>query len=268
MGRSLWIKFPTLLGAAACLWLLPSPWGWLLATLVSLLGSALLMAVVMHPNATFFADTRWRAPQTTDAVALTFDDGPHPEFTPQVLEVLAQRGVQAAFFVVGERVRQHPELVREIDAGGHLVCNHSDQHGMDFHFKLWRGARSELDRCNDAIVDATGREPALFRSPQGFKNPALGDVLRNSRMLSVGWQVRGRDAFSADANTIVRRIVTGARPGGVILLHDGAGLGGSGDRSATIAALPRIIDELRAKSMRFVRLDQLLAVEPYRATAS
>ncbi|MCR9243706.1 MAG: polysaccharide deacetylase family protein [bacterium] len=272
MARSLWIKLPTLLAALACVLLLPSPWSWWSGVAVLIAGGALLMRVVFDPRSAFWAPTVWRAPSWTpandDAVALTFDDGPDPDFTPQVLDVLAAHGVQAAFFVVGERVRAHPELVRRMHAAGHLVCNHTDRHGFDFHFQLWRGAGAEIARCNAAITAAIGRTPRLFRSPQGFKNPALGDVLHRTGMTAVGWQARGLDAVTRDAAAIERRLVDGARPGGVLVMHDGAGLGGTGDRTPTLTALPRVLSGLRARGLRFARLDELLQVDAYTTAAS
>lgn len=264
MARSLWIKLPTLLGAAACVVLLPGATGWWTAAAVLLLGTALLALLVLNARCGFFAETLWRAPRPVPAVALTFDDGPDPVHTPPILDLLQQRGLRAAFFVVGERARRHPELLQRMHRDGHLVLNHSDRHGLDFHFRLWRGARDELERCDRAIHAAIGLTPRLFRSPQGFKNPALGDVLRATGTTAVGWQARGLDAVSRDAKAIERRVVDGARPGGVLVLHDGAGLGGTGDRAPTIAALPRILDGLAARGLAVQRLDELLQVEAYR----
>jgi peptidoglycan/xylan/chitin deacetylase (PgdA/CDA1 family) len=166
--------------------------------------------------------------------------------------------------VVGERARTCPELLARIDGAGHLVGNHTDRHGVCFHFRLWAGVRHELFACNAAIRSAIGKEPRLFRSPQGFKNPALGDVLVEMGLLAIGWQVRGLDAIERDSAKIVRRIVAGVKPGGVVQMHDGSASFGLKDRSPTIAALPRIIDGIRASGLEFVRLDDLLQVPPYR----
>ncbi len=265
MRRSLWIKLPTIglaLGAALGI---GGALGVAVGAGILLLGTAILLAVVMHPNASLWARTRWRAAGPTDAVALTFDDGPDPAATARIAEILADRGVPAAFFVVGERARAHPDVVRRLHEAGHLVCNHTDHHAMTFHFRLWEEARRELRACNETIASLIGERPTLFRSPQGAKNPALGDVLAELDMTAVGWQVRGLDSTRGDADAIVRRVVDGARPGGVILLHDGGGFGGLEDRAGTVEALPRIIDRLRARGLRFVRLDELLEVRPYRA---
>ncbi len=268
MLRSLWIKLPTVTLAAAALWWLEGGLAVGIAAAVLIVGIALLMAVAVHPNTKLWAPTVWRAPRPVDAVALTFDDGPDPTSTLRIAEILAERGVPAAFFVVGERVRRHPELVRRLHEAGHLVCNHSDTHAHTFHLSLWSRLRQELTACNEAIASVVGREPTLFRSPQGIRNPALGDVLRELGMTAVGWQARGLDSRSDDAAAIERRVVERARAGGVLMLHDGTGLGGRADRNATIAALPRIVDGLRARGLRLVRLDELLGLEPYRSLRS
>ena len=139
MYKSLLIKVPTVALIALALLFLPAPWSWLSAALVGVVGIGALMAIVVNANSSFWVETRWRAPRRTDAVALTFDDGPDPEFTPQILDMLAARGITAAFFVVGERARQHPELLVRMHAEGHVVGNHTDSHGLDFHFRLCAG---------------------------------------------------------------------------------------------------------------------------------
>src|SRR5262249_13182665 len=125
MRQSLLIKLPTLLAAALCLALLPAPLSWVLSVLSLGVGTAVLLYLVFDPNSTLWAPTLWRSPRPTNAVALTFDDGPDPEFTPRVLSILAEKKVPAAFFVVGQRALEHPEIVVAIDRAGHLVADHS-----------------------------------------------------------------------------------------------------------------------------------------------
>ena len=196
-------------------------------------------------------------------MALTFDDGPDASFTPRVLHILAEKQVPATFFVVGERAERHPELIRRAHDMGHAIGNHSHTHSLRFHFRHGNGLRREIGACNDAIRSAIGLEPRLFRSPQGLKTPALGDVLRERGMAAIGWQVRGMDYLLRDPERIARRIVEGAVDGGVLLLHDGGGFQGSMDRSATIRALPLVIDGLRARGFTFLRVDQLFGVAAY-----
>ena len=266
MLRSLWIKLPTLVAAAMTFVWLDGALAWAAAFGIVTLGMGILMLLVMHPNSSAWTRTLWRAPGESDAVALTFDDGPDPRSTPKILEILEAEGLRAAFFVVGERVRAHPELVARLHEAGHLVCNHTDSHEMLFHFRRWGPARRELRACSDAIAEVIGERPAFFRSPQGAKNPALGDVVRSEGLTAIGWQVRGLDAMGADAETISTRVTEGTRPGGVIMLHDGGGFGGKEDRTPTVDALPRIISRLKERGLRFRRLDELIEREPYAAS--
>jgi peptidoglycan/xylan/chitin deacetylase (PgdA/CDA1 family) len=260
--KSLAIKVPGILAAIAIVAFGHGVGAWL-GALAALAACAILLAfIVFNVNSSFWVQTLWCTDDHTGSVALTFDDGPDPESTPLVLEILRAKNVAAAFFVVGESVRAHPDLIARIDADGHLVGNHTDRHGMGFHFKLWTATRREISACNVAIRAAIGREPRLFRSPQGFKNPALGDVLREMGFLAIGWQVRGLDGIEADPNKIVRRIVSHVKPGGVIQMHDGGHARKS--RRATLDALPEVIDQIRAAGLEFARLDVLLQVKPYR----
>ncbi len=258
------IKAVGVAGVVACLVLLDSPLNWVGVAAVLVAVLALLSWAVFDVNSSFWARTLWRSPSPVKTVALTFDDGPDPAFTPLILDMLHERGVRAAFFCVGERVRQHPELARRIHDEGHILGNHSDSHALWINFGLHARLRREIRACNDAIQQAAGVTPALYRAPHGFKNPALGDALRGEGMVAVGWQVRGFDAVVSDAARIAQRIVDRAKPGGVILLHDGAGLQGSQDRQATLEALPVVIDGLRARGLEIVRLDELLHAAAYR----
>lgn len=257
------IKLAAIAGVIVCLLALSAPWSWLGALAVLTAFLVLVGWAVFNVNSSFWARTLWRSPAPDKAVALTFDDGPDPDFTPKVLALLREKGVQAAFFCVGSRVREHPALAKQIAEEGHLLGNHSDSHAMWINFSWRRRLREEISACNTAIEQAAGVKPRLYRAPHGFKNPALGDVLREQGMVAIGWQVRGFDAVVNDAARIAKRIVDKAKPGGVILLHDGAGLQGSADRAATLAALPVVIDGLRARGLEIVRLDELLQVEAY-----
>jgi peptidoglycan/xylan/chitin deacetylase (PgdA/CDA1 family)/SAM-dependent methyltransferase len=268
MRRWLLVVIPTVALALAIVRFESGIVGWIAAGAVALAGVSALSWFVFDPNSSYWARTVWRAPRPINAVALTFDDGPDPAFTPEVLGILGEKKVPAAFFVVGDRVRENAGIVQEIDRAGHLVGNHSTFHDLGFHFRFWRRLRREVDECNARIRAAIGKEPLLFRSPQGFKSPWLGDVLRERGMTAVGWQVRGRDAFARDPAAIARRVIEGARPGGVVTLHDGAGLGGTRDRRPTIEALPLVIDGLRERGLDLVRLDELLALPGYRQEAA
>ena len=180
MAKAIAIKVLAALGVLAALWFGDAPTSWLIAGLIALLASSLMAWGVFDVNSSLWAPTLWQVPGA-NAVALTFDDGPDPEFTPRVLEILAREKVTATFFVVGERARANPELLREIDRQGHLVGNHSFSHAWNINFSLHAGLTREINGCNDAIEAAIGKRPQFYRAPHGFKNPALGDVLAKTR---------------------------------------------------------------------------------------
>jgi peptidoglycan/xylan/chitin deacetylase (PgdA/CDA1 family) len=264
MGKAYLVLALAVAGAGASLALLAPPASWIIAAGTVVATVTLFAWAIFRVNSSFWIETHWRAPRSSRAVALTFDDGPDERFTARVLDILTEKGVPATFFVVGERVERRPELIRRAHDLGHAIGNHTYTHSLRFHFRHASGLRREIGACSEAIRSAIGLEPRLFRAPQGLKTPALGDVLRERGMAAIGWQMRGMDYVIRDPERIARRMVDGAVDGGVLLLHDGGGFQGSGDRSATVRALPMVIDGLRARGFTFVRADQLFAVPAYR----
>lgn len=259
MTRAISIKILGLCIMFALVWFIEPLWlAWTLAGAVFVIMAAWIAWGVFNVNSSMWVRTYWRAPTESNRVALTFDDGPDPNFTPDILKVLADKDAPAAFFVVGERVAEHPEIAKAIHDAGHLIGNHSHTHPLGMNFRLHAGIRREITACNNAVRNATGATPRFYRAPHGFKNPALGDVLIDEGLACVGWQIRAFDAVRQDAATIAKRIVDATRPGGVILLHDGGGLQGTDSREGTVSALPVIIDGLRARGLEIVRLDKLL----------
>lgn len=170
-------------------------------------------------------------------VALTFDDGPDPRWTPRILDVLDFIGVPATFFVVGEDVRQHPDLVAEIHRRGHSVQNHSATH-PDLIALPDATVRSELRSASEAIVDAGAPEPGCVRPPYGSYDRDVGRVAEQEGLEMILWDVDTRD-WSRPGVPVIVDAVTDARDQDIILLHDGGG-----DRSQTLAALPEVISEL------------------------
>ena len=195
-------------------------------------------------------------------VALTFDDGPSRENTPRILEVLDREDVRATFFVLGDRAKKMPDLVAAIDEGGHDVGNHTWSHGS--LRSMWASQiRDELRRTNDAVFDAIGRRPALFRPPFGRYAPSALPIVGELGMHVVLWSVDGED-WESEAETTAARVVRDASAGDIILLHDRT--------ATTAAALPSIIRGLRARGFRLVTVSELTGLRAYapatRASAS
>ena len=182
----------------------------------------------------------------TEGVAITFDDGPHPQGTPAVLEVLARAGATGTFFLVGEQVERFPALAAEIAAAGHEIALHGYRHTLLLR-RSPRGLADDLDRAAAVIEEATGRAPAVYRPPYGvFSSHALRLVrLRGWEPLL--WSHWGHDWGANDLpGRIVERATAGLERGDVVLLHDADHYGAPGSWRQTVAALPSILDAVAA----------------------
>ena len=197
-----------------------------------------------------------RGPRRTRAVALTFDDGPHPEFTPRMLDILAQVGVHATFFLIGRAAERFPHIVRAIVEGGHEVGNHTYHHRP-----LWllppRRTREEIERGADILAALTGRPPRYFRPPWGQLNlEAYRHVVRRG-VRPVLWSLRPEGWLPLARPTgIVQAVARTLHPGAILDLHDGGGLLGTPARTAQ--ALPALLTLLRAQGYRCLTLSELL----------
>jgi chitin deacetylase len=181
--------------------------------------------------------------------ALTFDDGPHPTYTPQVLAVLKKHDVKATFFMVGSMVHAYPKMAQTVYKAGHPVANHSWSHP----FKS-KAPQAEVERTDAAIKKAVGVDSTLFRPPYGLLRNGLADAALGRNESVVIWSSFGADwDKNATSRSIAAKVLRHASPGGIALLHDGGG-----HRSATVAALPIIIGALKKRGYRFVTVPQLL----------
>lgn len=186
--------------------------------------------------------------------ALTFDDGPHPQGTPAVLERLAAAGVKATFFLVGEQVRANPALAREIVAEGHWIGLHCDRHRNQLRLGP-RQVRRDIAAARQTIGEATGVAPALYRPPYGILNTEALRVARANRWRIMLWSHWGRDwEAKASAESIARLLTCGLRPGAVLLLHDADDYGAKGSWCNTAAALPQVIERVGEAGLAFTAL--------------
>lgn len=195
-----------------------------------------------------------------DEVALTYDDGPNDACTPTLLDVLARYEAKATFFMIGGFVRQRPDLVREVQAAGHLVGNHT----MTHPWLAWQSAariREELRGCNEALEDALGAPVRYFRPPHGARRPLVLRVAAELGLTTVQWNAIGHDWQPIAAEHIVEDLGRGmavARKrgkGANLLLHDGFQGGMGADRNATIAATELLLKRFAAEGTRAVTVD-------------
>ena len=195
-------------------------------------------------------------PRGARRLALTFDDGPDPVYTPKVLEVLRAAGVRATFFVVGERAARAPGLVREMAAAGHEVENHTWSHSNLWLCGPGRTAR-EISRVQELLAELTDRPPRFFRPPWGMLNLAVFPTLRRLGMRCVLWSNQPEGLRPVAPEEIASRVIRGARPGAIVDLHDAEGVRGAPGR--LLEALPRMLDGLGAAGYACVSLAELLS---------
>jgi peptidoglycan-N-acetylglucosamine deacetylase len=217
----------------------------------------LILCGVFFMRLEMFADVFWRGDEDARGVALTFDDGPSPEHTRRVLDLLDAAGVKATFFVIGRKAEAHPELVREMVDKGHAVGVHGYVHDRLFSLRRPRYVKDDLTRAMRALEDITGQRPRLFRPPIGHTNAVIAHVARALGLTLVGWSVRPLDGVrGAKSDTVAARVVRELRDGAVVLLHDAAE---NEDRvPASIAALPRILRAMSERELEGVRVDAWL----------
>jgi peptidoglycan/xylan/chitin deacetylase (PgdA/CDA1 family) len=247
-------------GAAAVL-LSPRHWPYVAGTLFA--NHVGLTVLSLWPQSRMLGPNRSRLSEAAAGrgeIGLTFDDGPDPEITPRVLDLLDQSGgagARATFFCIGRRVEARPDLAAEIVRRGHRVENHTWSHPNAFACYPPAGLRREVLRAQDAIGRATGRVPALFRAPAGLRNPLLERELHREGLTLASWTRRGYDTLERDPETVARRLLRGRREisaGDVLLLHDGSAVTGGGN-PVVLDVLPRILDELGARGLRPVPME-------------
>ncbi|MCW3061388.1 MAG: putative xylanase/chitin deacetylase [Capsulimonas sp.] len=203
----------------------------------------------------FIAPWRWGLPILThlpihnNQVALTFDDGPSPDITPRILDVLASAGAHATFFVLGEQARRHPDLIRRIAAEGHTLALHGDTHRAMVLIST-SAIRREIQSTQEAITAASPEIPTstLLRPPYGFKSPMLLIAARSLGVHLTTWSLDPADYLRHDPAKIAAAVLSRVKPGDIILLHDGAG------RTATADALPAILACLQDRGFQCVGL--------------
>lgn len=195
-------------------------------------------------------------PVQRNLVAITFDDGPDPVYTPQVLEILGRHDARATFFVTGTRAAAFPDVTSRMAAQGHQVGSHGFRH-QDYRRLTSQQFLEEIEKTEQVIQRLTGRTPTVFRPPYGEYNPYMVDLLesRGYHFVMWTWATNSNDATRhPKSEEIAQRIIGGVKPGSIILLHDHGG-----DRRATVQAVDKVLAHLKQKGYQFVTLDTLLS---------
>ena len=187
-------------------------------------------------------------------IALTFDDGPWPEYTAQILDILKKNQVKGTFFVVGKMLEIYPDLGKRIVDEGHAIANHTWHHW--YHYFNKQAAAFEIDRTSDLIYKTTGVKTTLFRPPGGKLHNGLAAYAKSKNYTVVMWSADSIDYKRPSPSTLVNRVIGQSASGGIILMHDGGG-----NRSNTVAALPSMIQKFQEKGYRFVTVTELLEIK-------
>jgi peptidoglycan-N-acetylglucosamine deacetylase len=188
------------------------------------------------------------------AIALTFDDGPWPESTAQVLNVLKENNIKATFFIVGQNLKNYPDLGKRIVTDGHVIANHTWHHW--YHFFNQQAAAYEIDRTSELIYQVTGVKTTLFRPPGGMLHNGLAAYARSKKYTVVMWSADSVDYKLPAVPKLVNNVIKDSKPGGIVLLHDGGG-----NRSRTVKALPEIINNFKKQGYSFVTVPELLEMQ-------
>ncbi|MEJ6481395.1 polysaccharide deacetylase family protein [Nostoc punctiforme UO1] len=187
-------------------------------------------------------------------IALTFDDGPWPESTAQVLDILKQNQIKGTFFVIGQNVKNYPGLLKREIAEGHVIGNHTWHHW--YQFLNPQAAAYEIDHTADQIYQVTGIKTNLFRPPGGIMHNGVADYAKNSKYTIILWSSDSVDYSRPAVPKLINNVFRRAKPGGIVLMHDGGG-----NRSKTVQALPEIIANFRKQGYSFVTIPELLEMQ-------
>ncbi len=260
-----WIASPTLKASAAVhaaalgALTIPTAWPWALGALAA--NHAALTLAGMLPRSSLLGPNLTRLPAAASArreVALTFDDGPDPEITPRVLDLLDAADVKASFFCIGRCARQQPVLCRQIVARGHRVENHGDAHSRVFSLFGPARMRADIIEAQITLTDITGQAPLFFRPTAGLRNPFLDPVLAGLDLQLAAWTRRPYDTREGRPSRVLKHLIRGLAAGDILLMHDGHGARTPEGQAVILEALPPLLHTLAAHRLRSVTLASAL----------
>lgn len=234
-------------------WKFDLPWYSYLVWYLCYLLTAFWGTYFMQLN--YFLVSCCRGSKNKKEIAITFDDGPMSEFTPRVLDILKTENVPAAFFLIGKNISGNENLLKRMNDEGHLIGNHSFEHGFWFSLSGKKSMSADLKKCDDVIENAIGLRPKYFRPPYGVTNPWVAKVIQRGNYFSIGWSVRTYDTTATSSSQLLAKTLKNLKNGDVILFHDWG--------KHTIGILSDFIREARAKGFKIVRADELFGTKAY-----
>jgi peptidoglycan-N-acetylglucosamine deacetylase len=243
-------------GAAALVTALrPHWWPWTLTAVVA--NHVQLTALGLWPRSQGLGSNWTSLPAASTArgeVAITIDDGPDVQVTPQVLSILRHYEACATFFCIGELAQQHEACVRACAAAGHAIENHSYRHRHTFSLLGPRSMQREIAQAQQALTDVSGSTPRFFRAPAGLRNPFLDPVLQRLDLQLASWTRRGFDTVNGDANAVYQRLTRDLKAGDILLLHDGHAARTAQGEPLILDVLPRLLEALKSRGLTTVTL--------------
>jgi peptidoglycan/xylan/chitin deacetylase (PgdA/CDA1 family) len=203
----------------------------------------------------FFLRSLWKGSKERKAIAITFDDGPMKDFTPRLLDLLKSEKVPAAFFLIGKNIAGNEAEVKRMVNEGHVIGNHSYSHTFWFSLNKSDVMFSDMKKCDEEILRATGKKPRFFRPPYGVINPMVKKAIEKGNYDCIGWSIRTYDTKAKNAELLLQKSLKNLSNGDIILFHDWG--------KFTIGILSDFITEVRARGFEIVGLDELLKTKAY-----
>jgi peptidoglycan/xylan/chitin deacetylase (PgdA/CDA1 family) len=244
------------LGALA----VPAAWPWAVGALVA--NHVLLAGAGLLPRATLLGPNLIRLPEAAAQrreIALTIDDGPDPEVTPRVLDLLDAANVKASFFCIGRIAEQHRALCRAIVQRGHRVENHGYAHSNAFSLFGPGAMRRDIVRAQATLADITGEAPRFFRATAGLRNPFLDPVLHGLDLQLATWTRRAYDTRTGDTDRVFQRLARHLGAGDIVLMHDGHSAHTPSGEPVVLAVLPRLLQTIAERQLHPVTLTRALS---------
>jgi peptidoglycan/xylan/chitin deacetylase (PgdA/CDA1 family) len=252
-------------GAGLALVAAPASWPWAVGAVAA--NQLLLTATGLWPRSTWLGDNLLRLPGAAAArreISVTIDDGPDPEVTPAVLDILDAHAARATFFCIADRAARHAALCRDIVRRGHSVQNHTQRHAHHFALHGMRGLAKEIGRAQQTLADVTGMQPRFFRAPAGLRNPLLAPVLQRLELRLVSWTRRGFDTVVREPSRVLSRLTRDLAAGDIVLLHDGNAARTDAGRPIVLDVLPALLQRCSQAGLRTVTLPDAMPTDPSR----
>ena len=188
-------------------------------------------------------------------IAISFDDGPATNYTPEILQILNNEQVKATFFCIGNRIASNENILKQIKEEGHIIGNHSYSHHFWFDMFSAKKMLDDMKQMDEEMQRVIGLKPKLFRPPYGVTNPNLKKAIIKGDYTPVGWSVRSMDTVIKDEKKLLPKINAGIKPGAVFLFHDTS--------KTTVNILPEFIQEVKKRGYEIVPLDKMLLLKAY-----